>query len=137
MHFIKLRILLLLLCSHKHAIRPFPGHCDPVHIYYNSVMINVILVSHLYQGHISGRFPSGFMTKILYALLFCVHFLFLNNIVSLTTPYLNCPIFLILYTVTCLHKLCFVKCFSEFPFMCFIIRNYINYTRPTVVSNSN
>ena len=50
--------------------------------YYNSVMINVILVSHLYLGHTSGWFPSGFTTNILYALLFSVHCLFLDNIVS-------------------------------------------------------
>ena len=49
--------------------------------YYNSVIINVILVPHLYLGHTSGLFPSGFMIKILYVLLFSVHFPFLNNIV--------------------------------------------------------
>jgi hypothetical protein len=50
-------------------------------LHISRIRVKVILVSYLYLGHTSGWFPSGFVAKILCALLFFVHSLSLTSIV--------------------------------------------------------
>jgi hypothetical protein len=58
-------------CSQEPSSGPYPELDQSVHTPHPiSLRSILILSSHLHLGLPSGRFPSGFHTKILYALLF-------------------------------------------------------------------